>query len=136
MAAKDYTKSRATAERLIAKFGAPGAIRRLGIVGQTDPYDPSTGTETATFHACTLVVTEYTLREREASSIGATDKRVLVSTEGLAIEPTAADKVVIGMSAAEAEVAGDANVASHEVVRVSPLSPAGTVVMYDVQAVF
>lgn len=118
MVSFNYAKSAATADRLIKKFGQTGAIRRTTTTG--DPWDPVV---TETDYACTLVVTEYTLRERESSLIGTTDKRVLISTKDLSIEPTEQDRVVVGGIA-------------HEIVRVDPLNPGGTVVMWEAQCVF
>lgn len=119
MAKFDYARSRATAERLIKRFGQQGAIRRTTMTGG-DPWNPTPETND---YNCTLVVIEYSLRERESSLIGATDKKVLISPEGLTIEPTASDQVVVGGK-------------PHEIVRVDPLDPGGTVVMWDAQTRF
>ncbi|MCT7376811.1 hypothetical protein [Chelativorans salis] len=77
---------------------------------------------------------EYSAFERQGSSIGATDKRVLISTEGVTIPaygddpdsanaPTERDQSVVGGTA-------------HEIVRVDPLDPGGTVVMWTAQVTF
>lgn len=128
----DYARSRATAARLIARFGQAGSIRRT-IVAGGNPADPSSGSETVTEAACTLVVTDYSLRERESTLIGASDKRVLVAVpvvlpaypDDNASEdrPTPRDRIVIGS-------------AVHEIVRVDPLSPAGLVVLWECQVTF
>lgn len=106
--------------------GYPGAIRRVEVSGG-DPFDPGSGTETVTYHDCTLVVTDYSLREREASSIGAGDKKVLIGAD-VAVEPTNNDRLVIGMTAAEA-----AGQLGREIVRVMPVAPAGVAVMFSCQ---
>lgn len=118
MASFDYARPRATADRLIAKFGQAGAIRRT-TAGGGDPWSPTPGTTTD--HACTLVVTEYSVREREGTLIQARDKKVLVATEGLNIEPTEADQIVVQGQAME-------------IIDVAPLAPGGDVVMYTIQA--
>lgn len=114
----DYIRTQTTASRLIARFGTTGAIRRAASSG--DAWNP---TQTETDYACSLCVTDYTLRERESALIAATDRKVLISTAGLTIEPTAADQVVIDGT-------------PHEVKRIDPLKPADTVVMWVAQCVF
>jgi hypothetical protein len=66
-------------------------------------------------------VVEYGLREIDGSRVLATDKKVLLAKKALAIEPTTADKLLIGG-------------VSHSVVNVRPVSPAGIVVMWEIQA--
>jgi len=114
----DYVRTRTTASRLIARFGTTGAIRRS--VASGDEWNP---TLTETDYACTLCVTDYTMFERGNSLIGATDRKVMISTAGLDIEPTNADQVVI---------AGQ----PYEIKRIDPLKPAGVVVMWQAQVVF
>lgn len=126
----NYAKSRATAARLIKKFGQAGTIRRTTMTGG-DPWNPTPETND---YPCTLVVTEYTLKERESSLIGTSDKKVLISTEGVSIPaydndpasanaPTERDQIVIKGRA-------------HEVVRVDPLEPGDTVVLWTCQVAF
>lgn len=112
----DYTRSRATAERLLVKFGQAATLRRKALTGPA--YDP---TVTTADHACTVVVQDYADAMIDGTRIKRGDKKVLVSTKGLTIDPTAADALVIGGT-------------SHEVVMVKPLAPGGTVVMWEVQA--
>ncbi|BAQ18315.1 hypothetical protein [Methyloceanibacter caenitepidi] len=122
MATFDYAKSEATAQRLIAKFGQAGAIRR--VTGSNDPgtpWDPSDDTETTTDYDCTLVVLEYGKMEVDGTLILATDRKVLVSTAGMTVEPLVSDKLVIGSDV-------------YEIVTVKPLNPGGTVLLWEVQA--
>jgi len=112
----DYARTRATAERLIAKFGQTGAILRTTTGGPA--YDPETVT---TDHACQLAVMEYTDDKIDGTLIMRGDTLLYLSTAGLSIEPSTADKVVIG---------GE----EHAIVNVKPLSPAGLVVFWEVQA--
>ena len=124
MAVFDYTRPKATAERLLARFGQIGAIRRVAVSDDNDtPWDGSDDTVTTTDYACTLVVTEYSLRERESSLIGATDRKVLISTSGVSITPAVSDKLVI-------------EGAAYPIVRIDPLSPGGTVILWAAQVTF
>ena len=118
MAAFDYARSKAAAERLIARFGKAGAIRRTTSTG--DAWSP---TQTTTDYDCTLVVTDYTLRERESTLIGATDRKVLISTDGLTITPTNKDRLVLDGK-------------PYEIVRIMPLEPGETVLLWEAQVTF
>lgn len=126
----DYAKSAATAARLIKRFGQEGAIRRRTQAetgGQpTNPWEhpddvPGEIPAADVDYPATLVVLEYTLGERENSLIQNSDKKVFISTEGLEVEPTEADQLVVQGRALE-------------IVTLMPLAPAGTVVFYEAQA--
>jgi hypothetical protein len=112
----NYARSQATADRLIKRFGQTGTLRRPTSTGPG--YNPTAGEPED--HSCTFVVEDYTNREIDGARILATDKKVLLSKVGLAIEPATSDKLV---------VAG----AEHHIIRIAPLSPAGTVVFYELQ---
>ncbi|MCV0371666.1 hypothetical protein [Filomicrobium sp.] len=130
MAGFNYAKSAQTAARLIKRFGQTGAIRRKTRTGGTD-WNPETQDID---YPCTLVVTEYSLKERESSLIGTSDKKVLISTEGVSI-PAYADAPASGNAPTERDqivIKGRA----HEVVRVDPLEPGGTVVLWTCQVAF
>lgn len=111
-----YPKLRQTASRLIGKFGQAGAIRRTTASGAA--YDPET---VITDHACQLAVLQYNDDKIDGTLIMRGDKLIYLSTAGLTIEPSTADKLVIG---------GE----EHAIVNVKPLSPAGLVVFWEVQA--
>lgn len=115
MATFDYARSRATAERLIARFGMTGAIRRSTQSGPT--YDPVL---TDTDYACQLVVMNYEDREVDGTLILSTDKKLYVSTAGLPITLERSDKIVAGGVAFSIE-------------KLKPLSPAGVIVFWEVQ---
>jgi len=121
----DYLRSRATADRLIANFGQVGAIRRKTVTGG-DAFDPSTGTATSPDTPCTLVVTDYSLHERDGVRVLSTDKKVLIAAGGLAIEPKPSDKIVIGGIPHEIVAPDKGN-------GIKPIAPAGVVVMYEAQ---
>jgi hypothetical protein len=113
MAVKDYTKPQQTADRLIAKYGATGAIRRSTTSGPS--HDP---TITETDYPAIICTPGYTLTNRNATLIQAGDKVGLIAMKDLSITPTMADKVVIE------DVA-------YSFVDLDPLRPAGTTVMYE-----
>lgn len=113
MATFDYARARATAERLIAKFGTTGAIRRTVTSGPD--YDPEI---IETDYPCTLVILEIDISKIDGTLIQQGDRMVYVSTKGLTIEVTVSDKLVI----AEKE---------HVIKQCRPLSPAGLTVYYE-----
>lgn len=113
MATFDYGRSRAVAERLIARFGMTGAIRRSTQSGPS--YDPVV---TDTDYACQLVDMKIDLSKVDGTLILASDRMIYLSTQGLTIEVTVSDKLVI----AEKE---------HVIKVCKPLSPAGLTVYYE-----
>lgn len=115
MAKFDYARIRATAERLIARFGQTGALRRT--VSDTDPFNP---TQTTTDYPCTFAVLDYALKDIDGTLIKQTDQMAYLSTAGLTIAPTTTDRLIVGGAALT-------------VVNVQPLSPAGTVLLYQLQ---
>lgn len=116
MAGFDYARARATAERLIAKFGQAGAIRR--IVASGPSYDP---TLTPVDHPCKLVDLDIDERTIDGTLVMRGDRMVYLSTEGLGITPELSDKVLIGG-------------VEHAIKNVLPLAPGGTVVFWQLQA--
>lgn len=112
----NYARPRASAERAIAKYGQTAQLRRVTTSGT--PYAP---TVTNADHACKVLVETYSDADIDGTRIKAGDKRVLISTAGLTVEPTSSDKLVIGGVV-------------HQIIRCEPLSPGGTVVMWTVQA--
>lgn len=120
----DYARSVATANRLIARFGQRAAIRRgpdLSDGDSTNDLSPEPGDETEpTDHPCTLVVLDYTEEERASSLIAQTDRKVLIGSASLDIEPTTADALVID---------GD----EHQIVDVRPLAPGPVTVLWQAQ---
>lgn len=116
MADFNYARARQTAERLIQKFGQVGAIRRYTITG-TD-YDP---VRTHQDFPCRLVDLDYDDGVIDGTLIKRGDRRVLLSTAGLSIQPEKDDGIIIGG-------------AESSVKDTLPLSPAGTVVFWQIQA--
>ncbi|AGB71749.1 MULTISPECIES: hypothetical protein [Rhizobium] len=115
MAAFDYDKARATAERLITKFGQRGSLRRITNAGPD--YDP---VQTREDFACSLVDLDHSQAHIADTLIQRGDRMVYLSTEGLSITPTLADRMLIGGI-------------EHAIVDIQPLSPGGTVVFWQLQ---
>lgn len=118
--AKDYRPARRSADRRIAKAGAPSAILRASAGGGTawNPEDCA-----PTRFETTAVVLEYDVNELKGSRVLGVDKRALVSAEPLKDmnpEPQAGDAL---------EVAG----VVYQIVNVMPLRPATTSIFYDMQ---
>ncbi|MFK0163498.1 hypothetical protein [Rhizobium sp. NPDC090279] len=115
MAAFDYDRTRATAARLIAKFGGKGSLRRISNTGLD--YDPA---QTSEDFACSLVDLDHSQAHVADTLIQRGDRMVYLSTEGLSITPALADKVLIGG-------------VEHAIVDIQPLSPGGAVVFWQLQ---
>ena len=120
----DYSRPRATAERLIARFGRDAAlrVRTPGTPGTGDPWNPGSETGgTVVDYPAKAAIVDYTQRERDGTRIQAEDRRALISTEGLAeVDPEAADELVLDGK-------------PYAIVAMLALEPGGTVVMYDAQ---
>ena len=114
MATFDYAEVRDVAEELIAEFGQAGSIKRTTASGPA--YDP---VMTTASHACSLVVLDIALDKIDGTLIEATDRMAYVSTAGLAINITTADRIEVGG-------------VEHAIKVVRPLNPAGTVVYWEV----
>lgn len=113
----DYARAAQTAERLIRKFGAVGAIRRE-TPGSGPSYDP--GEPTLTDHPAHIVVTSYTNREIDGQRILATDRKAYVEPT-VGVEPTTSDLLVTPDGSTLA------------VIDVTLLRPATTTVLYVLQ---
>jgi hypothetical protein len=113
----DYLESRDDADELIQEFGSLRAVRR--VVASGSPVEP---TYTATDYPTYAVKVEFSWRQLQGGNINATDQRWLVAAGPLAAigEVLPTDKIVIDGAALE-------------IVKVSTLKPAGTVVLFDCQ---
>ena len=113
----DYTRAAATAERLMRKFGAQGAIRRE-TPGSGPSYDP--GLPTSADHPAHIVLTDYSSREIDGQRILSTDRKDLVEP-AIGVEPTTSDLLVT------------ADGATLTIVNVDLLRPATTTILYTLQ---
>ncbi|WP_322885482.1 hypothetical protein U8C32_09265 [Sinorhizobium medicae] len=103
MANPIYARLQATAQRLIAKYGRAGAVKRV------TPPDPVYGGEpVVTSYPATLVPMAYEARYVDGTVIQTGDMQIYISAVGLPIEPTVGD-VVTANSSDYAIVAGDPN---------------------------
>lgn len=91
MAAFDYSRPLATANRTIERYGQLGAIRRSGAPSGAD-YDPTPGADVD--HPARFVITEFDSDEIDGTRILATDKKALVSPGSLTIDPATTDQLV------------------------------------------
>lgn len=117
--AHDYTEDRRDADEMIREFGQAGAIRKRTATGPE--FNP---TITWPEHAARIVVTTYSAREVDGTRIRADDLKVLVSAEGLTIEPTTADRLVL------ASGVGNPSSPFLSIVNVETLAPGGVVVLW------
>lgn len=122
MAGFDYVKSRATADRLIKRFGQTGTLIRM-IPGSGPKSNP--GPSTSVSFPMTIVVLSYDRREINNTNILSTDKHIFASTLGNTfgeIEPST-----------DTIAASDGNIYTI-VPPVSQLNPGGVNVLWDLQA--
>lgn len=118
MAAFDYSRPLAAANRSIERFGQLGAIRRPG--SETGPsYDPTIGP--ATNDPARFVITEYSARDIDGTRILATDKKALVAPGALPSAPGLDDKLV------------EADGTAWNIVGVETLRPAETTLLFTLQ---
>lgn len=119
----DYGRSKETAARLIERFGQGAVLLRPATGGVPDyslPLDYQMHGNDEEL-ACTVVVDNYSERDRDGTNILANDVKLLVSTEGLTVTPANGDKI---------RVSGQ----TYSVVTVSETAPGGVAVMWTIQA--
>lgn len=118
MAEFDYARAKSTADRLIARFGQAGALRRTTYTGS--PTNP-VGSVTETTAPITLVVlpidATQTGQDVGDTTIRTTDSRIYAAVAG--VTPATGDRL---------ETANGTFV----VLRCNVLAPAGSAVMYDI----
>lgn len=119
MARFNYAQLQGGAGRLIEKFGQAATLRKVTSTGGLSPV------RTTEDHDCTIVVTEYSMRERAGAGglIRGGDKKVLMSARNLEVAPDVSYRLVIGDQ-------------DHEIRSVDPLVPGGVAVMYTLQVGF
>lgn len=113
-----YTDLRATAHGLLTDKGAT-----LTLVKRTSgDYAPATGTAavTSTNYSITAAVFDYPAKMIDGTMIQQGDKKVLVSAQGLTVDPDVDDAVTIAS-------------VDHTVVRARKISPAGEIVIWELQ---
>lgn len=108
MARFNFTKIARTGLKLIQKFGYSAVIRRT-----VDSVD--------TDYSVEIVMTEYNPQSRDGVLITQTDRKALLSPIGLTITPDPETDRLIE------------NGNSLQIVTVTPTSPAGTPLLYELQ---
>lgn len=113
----DYLAKRARADRRLSRFGAPGAIVSVTLSGGTGPMNPPTETQVVT--PVTVMVTDYSQRERDgATSIQVGDRKALINAG--AITPTPQMKL---------RWQGH----DYQIIDVIETGPAGVAVLFELQ---
>jgi hypothetical protein len=111
-----YDRAKARADQVLGEKGEAGTLRRPSRNGTA--YNPTAGA--ATDYAVTFVVFGYDDREVDGSRIQSTDKKVTMAQNDLAIRPDTTDKLLIGG-------------VEHSIIRVQPLAPGGTTLLWELQ---
>jgi hypothetical protein len=113
----NYPRAKATADRLLAKFGQAATLRRPNSTGPA--YAPTDASPTD--YPITVVVEAYAFRDIDGTRIRRDDLKVRIARGTLTVEPTTNDQLLIGG-------------ATYAVIDVRPENPGGTVLMYEAQA--
>lgn len=113
----DYISTARDAAALLAELGAPVTLTRI----TPGTYDPDTGTvaSTTAAHTANGVKLDFEQRAIDGTNILQGDQRVYLDPL-IAAAPQAGDKLTIGTEV-------------FTVVASRPLSPAGVVVLHDIQ---
>ena len=117
MSVFDYARSKASADRLLARFGQTGAVRRTPQTGTA--YNPADGTPVN--HTAVFAVIDYSNEDIDGTRVLATDKRVIMGVGTLTITPSTSDLLI------------EASGGVYKIVRVAPFDPAGTPTHFDIQ---
>jgi hypothetical protein len=98
MSTFDYSGLAATAQRLIARFGAPAFVRKASppYVGD-NPWSPTVGAPIDT--PVKAVLTNYSDVERQGTLIEQNDRKAIFAAQGLSVVPNEGDQIVIGARA-------------------------------------
>lgn len=94
MSGFDYSRAKATADRMIARYGQIATLRRPTASGPA--YNPTPGGPVD--YDVTVVVTSYSAHEIAESGgrVLATDRKVLLAAGNLSITPRPSDKLMLG----------------------------------------
>jgi len=115
---EDWTAIAADAAQGIAEVGYSAILIKNG--GRSGPsHNPIIAAGTS--HACTVLEKKISQYERANTNISASERKFLVSTEGLTVAPETQDKLQIDGK-------------DLSIVQVQPLQPGGVVVLWEVMA--
>lgn len=111
--------------------GHPAVIRKL-VPGVVDPATPwIEPVDTITYHQVVVLISDKELRDINGTLIGQT-KRTITISGAAGVVPSDDDRIVLGMTEAQVEAAGDTAVAWHDIEAIKPLAPAGISVLYEI----
>lgn len=112
-----FAEEEALAQQLIRENGTTCQILRRTAATGPD-HNPLPGATTS--EDCLAVLVNYKLREIDGTLIKTSDRKALVSTDGVSSVPTVRDQFQIGTD-------------TYQVVNVSTISPADVAVMWNLQ---
>jgi hypothetical protein len=126
----NYARPKATAARLVAKFGQPCTIRRAS----SEPDEPQNPWEEPADPANDPVDYQVVaiedvrdIRDMNGTLIG-TQKRTL-TIDATGVQPLKSDVIAVGV--AKADVAADT--VFEEIIAVKPLAPSGVALLYELE---
>jgi len=118
----DYARPKATAERLLARFGQTCTLRKITNIGtEFDPVQMTTDADV------TAVDLNQRIRDRDGTLIGQTLRTLYVSTAA-SVTPEKGDSVAVGVAKASVAI----STPFIEIAEVRLLSPGGTSLMWEV----
>ncbi|EGK71907.1 hypothetical protein METUNv1_01685 [Methyloversatilis universalis FAM5] len=118
MSSFDYTKTAATATRLLLKFGRAATLTRVA-PGAYDPATGAPGAGSTALHAGTAALFDYQQKDIDGTHVRMGDQRAYIAPD-LAATPQTGDTLTIGSDV-------------WSVIASRPLAPAGTVVLHEAQ---
>ena len=107
-----------TAEPLIKEFGIGGQVA-VNDPTTGEPWDSQIGSEV--LHSAIFFKSKFTKDNNRGTLVEKNDVLFLMSTEGVTIDPELANRIIV-------------NSVTYQVVRIDPLEPADTIVMWFVHA--
>ena len=103
-------------EPQLADKGKPGHIS-VNVPATGAPYDSQIGTPV--LHPVTLITKQFTKADNRGTLVEAGDVLYMVSTEGVAINPELADRIIV-------------NGITYQIVRIDPSETGPTVMYWDI----
>lgn len=114
----DYLKIReGTVEPLMAKFGKPAVLSVNVPATGAQPWESQLGTDDE--YDVTVIQTLFEKADNNGTLVQETDVLFLVSTEGMTVDPALANRLVV-------------NGVTYQVIRIDPLEPGPTVMLWKV----
>lgn len=125
MAEFNYARLKATADRLITRFGKTTTSQLVQPGSKSgNAFNPTIGA--ATLHAVKAVVLEYNQRDIDGTRIIVGDRKVYVAVGNTDFQITPEWKLKIKMK-------GDAAAKNYSIVNVKPLEPGDVTLLWELQ---